>query len=188
MQAFVRYMQTTNIPRIHLMDEFPRWLSGKEPACQCRRCCFNPWIGKIPWRRKWQPTSSILAWRIPWTEEPGELYSPGSHKELDTSEQLNNYSNTPGGWYESVSSLVVSDSVTPWTIACQAPLFMEISRQEYWNGLPFPSPGDLPDSEIKPRSPALQADSLPAEPATREALMNSVTSIYIYWIMKQIDY
>ena len=41
---------------------------------------------------------------------------------------------------------------------------MEISRQEYWNGLPFLSPGDLPDPEIKPRSPALQADSLPAEP------------------------
>ena len=41
---------------------------------------------------------------------------------------------------------------------------MEFSRQEYWSGLPIPSPGDLPDSGIKPRSPALQADSLPSEP------------------------
>ena len=41
---------------------------------------------------------------------------------------------------------------------------MEFSRQEYWSGLPFPSPGDLPDPGIKPRSPALQADSLPSEP------------------------
>ena len=53
---------------------------------------------------------------------------------------------------------------TPWTVAYQAPLSMEFSRQEYWTGLPFPSPGDLPDPGIKPRSPALQADALPSEP------------------------
>ena len=50
--------------------------------------------------------------------------------------------------------------VTPWNVAHQAALSMGFSRQEYWNGLPFPSPGDLPNSGIKPRSPALQADSL----------------------------
>ena len=53
--------------------------------------------------------------------------------------------------------------VTPWTIACQAPLSMGFSRQEYWSGLPLPSPGDLPDPGIELRSPALQADSLPTE-------------------------
>ena len=92
--------------------------------------------------------------------------------------------------------------VTPWTVACQAPLFMKFSRQEYWSGLPFPTPGDLPNQGsnpsllhcrqilyqlsykgspgilewgaypfsrgssqpgIKPRSPALQVDSLPSE-------------------------
>ena len=52
---------------------------------------------------------------------------------------------------------------TPWTIACQASLSMEFSRQEYWSGLPSPSPGDLPDPGIKPRSLALLADSLPSE-------------------------
>ena len=50
---------------------------------------------------------------------------------------------------------------TPWTVAHQAPLSMGFSRQGYWSGFPFPSPGDLPDPGIEPGSPALQADSLP---------------------------
>ena len=50
--------------------------------------------------------------------------------------------------------------VTPWTVAHQAPPSMEFSSQEYWSGLPFPSPGDLPDPGIEPGSPALQADVL----------------------------
>ena len=54
--------------------------------------------------------------------------------------------------------------VTPWTVAHQAPPSMEFSRQEYWSGLPFPSPGDLPNPGIEPGSPALQADTLPSEP------------------------
>ena len=54
--------------------------------------------------------------------------------------------------------------VTPWTVACQAPLSMGFSRQEYWSGLPFSSPGELPDPGIKPRSPGLQAGSLLSEP------------------------
>ena len=57
---------------------------------------------------------------------------------------------------------------TPWTVARQAamsmgPLSMGFSRQEYWSGLPFPSPGDLPDSGIEPGSSELQADSLSSE-------------------------
>ena len=51
----------------------------------------------------------------------------------------------------------------PWTVACQAPLSMGFSRQEYWSELPFPSPEDLPDPGIELGSPALQADSLPTE-------------------------
>ena len=53
---------------------------------------------------------------------------------------------------------------TPWTVAHQAPPSMGFSRQEYWSGVPFPSPGDLPDPGIKPGSPSLQADAFPAEP------------------------
>ena len=59
---------------------------------------------------------------------------------------------------------VMSNSVTPWTIAHQAPPSMELSRQEYWSRLPFPSPRDLPDPGIEPGSPALLADALPSEP------------------------
>ena len=54
--------------------------------------------------------------------------------------------------------------VTPWTVAYQAPPSMGFSRQECWSGLPFPSPGDLPEPGIEPGSPALQADALPSEP------------------------
>ena len=50
-----------------------------------------------------------------------------------------------------------------WTVACQAPLSIGFSRQKYCSGLPFPSPGDLPDPGIEPRSPTLQADDLPTE-------------------------
>ena len=53
---------------------------------------------------------------------------------------------------------------TPWTVAYNAPLFVEFSRQEYWSGLWFPSPEDLPKPGIEPRFPALQADSLPSKP------------------------
>ena len=59
--------------------------------------------------------------------------------------------------------LVMSDSVTPWTVPCQASLSMGFSRQEYWSGLPFPPPGDPPDPGLEPRSPALPANSLPNE-------------------------
>ena len=64
--------------------------------------------------------------------------------------------------FESESCSFVSDSATPWTIQS-----VEFSRPEYWSGLPFPSSGDLPNPGIKPRSPALQADSLPAEPQVK---------------------
>ena len=52
---------------------------------------------------------------------------------------------------------------TPWTVACQASPSMGFSRQEYWSGLPFPSPGDLPDPGIEPGSPTLEADALTSE-------------------------
>ena len=58
----------------------------------------------------------------------------------------------------------MSDSATPWTVARQAPPSMEFPRQECRSGLPFPSPGNLPDAGIEPVSPALRADALPSEP------------------------
>jgi hypothetical protein len=62
---------------------------------------------------------------------------------------------------------------TPWTLAHQFPLSMGFSRQEYWSGLPFPSPGDLTNPGIEPKSPvssALQTDSLPTEPSGKSSL------------------
>ena len=58
------------------------------------------------------------------------------------------------------SSLILA---TLWTLAYRAPLSKRFSRREYWSEMPFPSPGDLPDPGIEPRSPALQVDSLPTE-------------------------
>ena len=76
------------------------------------------------------------------------------------------------------SHLVVSDSfVSPWTVALQAPLFMEFSSQEYWSGFPFPSPGNLPDTGIEPRSPALRADALTSEPPGKRGHKNWVHKI-----------
>ena len=65
--------------------------------------------------------------------------------------------------------------VIPWTIAHETPLSMKFSRQEYWSGFPFLSPGDLPNPGIKPRSSALQADSLLAEPHGHHNVILSAT-------------
>ena len=60
---------------------------------------------------------------------------------------------------------------TLWSVAYQAPPSLGFSRQEYWSGLPFPSPGDLPNPGIKPGSPGLQADALPSEPPGKPQIM-----------------
>ena len=74
--------------------------------------------------------------------------------------------------------------MTHWTAACQAPLSMGFSRIEYWSGLPFPSPGDLPDPGIAPGSPELQADALPSEPPGNVSFMYLgdpiLVAVYIY--------
>ena len=69
---------------------------------------------------------------------------------------------------------------TQWSVALQAPPSMGFSRQEYWSGLPFPSPGDLPNPGIEPRSPALQADALTSEPPGKPPL-----SPYMFQIVFQ---
>ena len=69
---------------------FPRWLSGKESTCQCRRCGFNPWVRKMPWRRKWQPTPVLPEKSHGQRSLVG--YSHGVPKESDTTYWLNNNS------------------------------------------------------------------------------------------------
>ena len=63
-----------------------------------------------------------------------------------------------------VAQLCLTLFVTPWTVTRQTPLSMRFPRQDYWSGLPFPSPGDLLNLGMEPGSPALQEDSLPTEP------------------------
>ena len=96
-----------------------------------------------------------------------------------------------------LSCSAVSDSLQfPWTVYHQAPLSMGFSRQEYWSGLPFPPPGDLPDPVIQLRSlvsPALQADSLPAEPLRKSMLSIDSRIIYIFqlqalWQIQELKY
>ena len=65
----------------------PWWLSGKESAFQCRRCRFDPWVSKIPWRRKWQPALVFLPGKSHGQEEP-RAYSPWESKESDRTERL----------------------------------------------------------------------------------------------------
>ena len=96
--------------------------------------------------------SSVLAWRIPGMVEPGGLLSMRSHR-------------VGHDWSDLAAAAVTKSCatlfMTPWTVACQAPVSVEFPKQEYWNELQFPSPGDLPDSGVEPMSPALQVDSLP---------------------------
>ena len=114
--------------------------------------------------------SNILAWRIPWQAEPGGLQSKGSQRARHDWSDLARTYTLAGRFFTSEPSrkpiciyMKVSQScltlATPWTIQS-----MEFSRPEYWSGELFPSPGHLPNTGIKPRSPALQADSLPTEP------------------------
>ena len=81
---------------------------------------------------------------------------------------------------QSVRLSAVSKSATPWTVASQVSLSMGFPRQEYWSGLPFPSPGDHPNPGIKPGSPALQRDylqsELPGNPLQYTCLENSMDS------------
>ena len=81
-------------------------------------------------------------------------------------------------------SLLVSSTVTQWTVAYQAPLSMGFSRQENWSGLPFPSPGDLPNPGIETRSPSLQADALPSEPPWK--LLMTVS--YVKFIISKLKF
>ena len=68
-------------PGIRVTSEgLPWWLRQWRICLQCRQLRFDPWVRKIPWRREWQPTPSILAWTILWTEKPGGLQSMGSQR------------------------------------------------------------------------------------------------------------
>ena len=82
---------------------------------------------------------------------------------------------------KSSRSVVCQLFATPLTVTYQAPLFMGFSRQEYWGGLLFPSPGDLPDPGIKPGSPALQTDALPSKLPGKPKIGTRPYNFFIIW-------
>ena len=155
---------------------------------RCRRHGFDPWVGKILWRRKWQPTPVFLPgkfhgqrslvgyspsgckrvrhnlaaeqqWLYPLT--PTDLKTVGASKILHL--PPNEYGLRGRSLAVTLCSVVSDTSMTLWTATCQTPLSLGFLRQE-WSGLPFPSSGDLPDPGTEPESPALQVDSLPWRP------------------------
>ena len=78
---------------------------------------------------------------------------------------------------------------TPWTVAHQAPPSVGFFRQEYWSGLPFPSPGDLPNPGIEPESPALEAEALSSEPPGKPMnMMLAVAYSCIAFIIKEMSF
>ena len=210
-------------------------LVGKNPPARCRKhkkCGFDCWVGKIPWRRKcnpfhysclensmdreaWQtivhrvakswtwlkwlstytillnilpkvicmfselPTKMSMAffteleqiilnivWNHKWTQIAKAILGKKTTGSITLLDFRLHYKAVAikTVWSEVKLLSRVQLFVTPWTVAYYASLSMGFSRQEYWSRLPFPSPGDLPNSGIKSRSSALQADALPSEP------------------------
>ena len=127
----------------------------KRISLPSKRPEFDPWVRKNPWERNWQPTPVFLPGK---SQEQSSLagYSPGAAKSW-TWVSAHTCTLCCCGVTKSNAQLFA----TPWTVACQPSLSMGSPRQEYWSGLSFPSPGDLPNSGIKPKSPVWQADSLP---------------------------
>ena len=123
---------------------------------------FDPWVRKIPWSRKWQPTSVFLPGKFHGQRSLG-VYSSRCQEQSDTTVHASPEFTAPtlrfhflyyylGKWKGSHS--VVPDSLlTLGLVVNQASLSMGFSRQEYWSGLPSPSPGDLPNPELNPGLP-----------------------------------
>ena len=120
----------------------PWWLSDREYTCQWRRHGFDPWVEKIPWRRKWQPTLIFFLW------------NPMDRRTWPATVQV------------CICLLVAQSCPTlcdPMDCSLPGPSAHGNFRQEYWNLLLFSYLGNLPDPGIEPTYPALQADLLPSE-------------------------
>ena len=145
-------------------------------VCTCMLSCFSHvWLFEPPWTVAHQaPLSVGWSGQEYWSglpfPSPGDLPNPGTEPTSLMSPALAGgfYTTSatwealgvPGGALDAKLRLTL---VNTWTVVCQAPLSMGFSRQEYWSGLPFPSPGNFRNPGIKHGSPALQTDSLLTE-------------------------
>ena len=111
---------------------------------------------------------------------PGDLRDPVIKPVCLMSPKLAGQFFTTGATCLRITHSVMSDSATPWSAVHQASLSMGFPRQEYWSGLPFPSPGHLPNPGIKPASPTLQADSLPSAPPGKPVKTPGVKKMLIF--------
>ena len=126
------------------------------------------WVAKLSWRGSSQPRD--------WSCISHDSCNAGHFFTTETMGRPNDIMKVK------VKSLShVQLFATPWTVAYQASLSMGFSRQEYWIVFPFPSPGDLPDPGIKPRSPTLQADALPSEPPGKLQLSYCLIVLPVIW-------
>ena len=134
----------------------------------------------IPWTVASQaPLSMGISRQEYWNElpcpPPGDVPNPGTEPRSPTWQVDSLLSEQPGN---SDYSEVAQSCLTLYDpMGCQIPLSIRFSRQEYWNELPCPPSGDLLDSGIKPRSPALQADSLPSEPSGKPRYYDNLCKI-----------
>ena len=147
---------------------------------KCLPAMRETWVRFLGWEDPLEKEiaihSSTLAWKIPWTEEPDRLQSMGLQRvgydwdifNIDQVQLISVFSlSIVHAFFVPKNPLKVKVKsfshvqlfATSWTVVYQAPPSMGFSRQEYWSGLPFPSPGDLFNPGIEPRSPALQADA-----------------------------
>ena len=138
---------------------FTVWATREAPGIDCTgKSKFFPASNSLLFLNRNSWYLLILQWNRSDGGGRGDFLGPGRKKEM-----------------KSLSCIRVF--ATPWTVAYQAPLSMGFSRQEYWSGLPFPSPEDLPDPEIEPGPPALQADALASEPPWKYLVLTSRTKI-----------
>jgi len=168
------------------------WWTSRLLPCPdyCKQCCDEHWGTRVffnsgflgVYAQQWNCRVIWQFWHFKLDLLPcaspqfhSSLEKLQTHNHCSSTENSNSITATRGSklglkWSEvNWSHSVLSDSLWPsWTVAYQAPPSMGFSRQEYWSGVPFPSPGDLPDPGIKPGSPTLQADALQKIPFPRD--------------------
>ena len=164
---------------LHFTERFglPWWQNGWVSTCQCRGHGLDPWSRKIP-QEPGRSCSVCHNYWI-WTLEPTccNHQSPHTCGMLRSSEKpVPQLESSPRSlqWRKWKVKVFVSGTLTTSrAVAHSAPLSMGFSRRGFWSGLPFPSPGDLPDSRIEPGSPTLQADALPSGPPGKPSKIKS---------------